>query len=240
MQDVQSYQQTLILPNVIRLIQPKRGERILDCACGQGLFSSAFFKAGARVIGIDSAPALIRIAQERYGLKTVSRDLQFCVSSAEKMTHIHDESIDTVVIILALQNIKNVARVFSECARVLTQQGRLFFVINHPAFRIPRASGWGWDTKKKVQYRRVDQYLSETHIPIQMHPGRAQEQTTISFHRPLQSYMKALRTAGFALTNFEEWISHKMSNSGPRAPLENRARKEFPLFLCVEARKIRV
>jgi hypothetical protein len=51
--------------------------------------------------------------------------------------------------------------------------------------------------------------------------------------------VKALAKAGFAVTNLEEWVSHKKSDSGPRAAEENRARKEIPMFMYLEARMIR-
>jgi hypothetical protein len=35
----------------------------------------------------------------------------------------------------------------------------------------------------------------------------------------------------------EEWPSHKQSTSGPRAPAENTARKEIPMFLALRAVK---
>jgi hypothetical protein len=54
----------------------------------------------------------------------------------------------------------------------------------------------------------------------------------------MQDYMKALSSAGFAITRIEEWISHKKSEKGPRQEAEDRARKEFPLFLAIEARRI--
>lgn len=35
----------------------------------------------------------------------------------------------------------------------------------------------------------------------------------------------------------EEWISHKKSEKGPRQSAEDTARREFSLFLMLEARK---
>jgi hypothetical protein len=54
----------------------------------------------------------------------------------------------------------------------------------------------------------------------------------------LQFYFKALRKAGFLVSRLEEWNSQKKSQPGPRADAENRARKEFPLFLALEAVKV--
>ena len=72
---------------------------------------------------------------------------------------------------------------------------------------------------------------------MDMHPGISGSAKTLSFHRPLQYYFKALAKAGFAVDRLEEWISHKASDSGPRAKAENVARKEIPLFLYLSAKK---
>jgi hypothetical protein len=108
----------------------------------------------------------------------------------------------------------------------------------HPAFRGPKFTQWGWDEEKKVQYRRVDRYLLPRKEPIFTHPGKKTGEYTWTFHRPLQSYVKALRGAGLLVDAMEEWASHKQSTSGPRAAAENTARKEIPMFLAVRVAKV--
>ena len=110
------------------------------------------------------------------------------------------------------------------------------------AARIPGRTSWEWDEATKTQYRRVNAYLSDSRAMIDMHPslsrdgGAARGKQTVSFHRPLQVYVKALAKHGFAIVKLEEWISHKKSEPGPRAKEEDRSRKEIPLFLYLEAR----
>ena len=60
---------------------------------------------------------------------------------------------------------------------------------------------------------------------------------TVSFHRPLQTYFRDLKTAGFFVSGFEEWISNKKSQNGPKQKVEDLARKEIPMFACIEAIK---
>ena len=226
-----TYQKDLILPNVMRLMNVKDRETILDLACGSGFFAREFAKSGASVVGVDASQKLIEMAR---GEKTPGA--KFYVSKADKLNFIKNGTIDKVAIILALQNIENVAGVLRESARVMKRGGELFIVLNHPAFRVPKASDWGWDEKMKTQYRRIDAYLSERKIEIEMHPSAKSSEKTISFHRPLQFYFKALNKAGFAVTALEEWNSNKKSQTGPRAKAEDIARKEIPLFLCIVAK----
>lgn len=233
-----TYQKDLILPNLLRLMDIKKNETILDLACGQGFFSREFLKAGAKVIGVDVARELIHIAGELTKKELPNIKAEFITSPADNLSFIKENSVDKAIINLAIQNIENVAGVFKECRRVLKPNGKLFIVLNHPAFRIPKQSSWEWDLKTNDQYRRIDQYLSESRIEIQMHPGDKPEEKTISFHRPLQYYFKFLGKNGFAVDRLEEWNSHKKSQPGPRAKVEDRIRKEIPIFMFLEAVKI--
>lgn len=228
-----SYQKKLILPNLIRLLEIKKGEIIVDIACGQGFFTNEFAKKGAKVIGTDISPELINIASEHRSNLTI----EYHVSPADNLSFIKNESIDKVIVILSLQNIGNANDVIKEVSRVLKAKGKLFMVLNHPVFRIPKKSSWGWDDKLKIQYRRLDSYLSESKEPIQMHPGEKPWEKTISFHRPLQFYFKTLSKNGFLVSRLEEWNSHKVSENGPKKYAEDKARREFPLFLFLEAVK---
>ena len=152
-----------------------------------------------------------------------------------------EKKFDVVISILAIQNIENISKVFKEVSRVLEKNGKFIIVLNHPAFRIPKKSSWNFDETNKVQYRRVDEYLSESRAEIEMNPGREsadEAEKTISFHRPLQTYSKILANSGFAISRIEEWISHKESQIGPRKIFEDRSRHEIPLFMCLECVKI--
>ncbi len=223
-----SYHAQVILPNILRLLDIKLGKNILDLACGSGFFSNEFHKAGASVTGIDISPELISLAKE-HGAK----EIRYFVASARSFPDIKSGSIDTVTLVLAIQNIREVKEMLAECYRVLTSQGRMLVVMNHPAFRIPGKSSWEW-SPEGVMYRRTDGYLSESATEIAMHPGADPKVKTVSFHRPIQYYMKLMGNAGFAAKRMEEWISNKKSQKGGRQKEEDRMRLEIPLFLAIE------
>lgn len=231
-----TYQAKVILPNLMRLVPPK-DKRIIDIACGQGFFSLAFAENGANVLGIDISRELIELARKR-----ARANLRFEVSPADKIVSAENKNFDAALIVLALQNIKEMNGTLREASRVLKNNGTLALVLNHPCFRIPKESAWGYDENKKVQYRRIDKYGRPFAVEIDMTPGANQDSNsrkiyTKSFHRPLQDYFKALSAAGFRVSCLEEWISHKQSGPGPRASAEDSARKEFPLFLAIMAQK---
>jgi ubiquinone/menaquinone biosynthesis C-methylase UbiE len=232
--DDDSYQTNVILHNILRIMEPKRTEKILDLGCGQGYFSHAMASEGAYITGIDVSPELVSLAKRHAG-----HNEEFFVTPAENLSQFKAGTYTAAISILAIQNMERMADVFREVGRVVKPGGKFVIVLNHPTFRIPGKSSWGFDDKASVQYRRVDEYMSESRAAIDMNPGsKEKKETTYSFHRPLQVYSKTLANAGFAIKRIEEWTSHKQSEKGPRQAAENRARKEIPLFMCLECMKL--
>jgi len=224
-----SYQAKVILPNVVRLLEPLAGRKLIDVACGEGYFSRAFAKAGAKVVGADIAPELIAKAKEAGG------GVQYYVAPAEKLQFATTAQFDIAVCVLALQNIDDIGKVFKEVHRVLKPKGTFVFVLNHPAFRVLKRSSWVYDEGHHQQYRRIDGYLSSAKITVDMHPGKRGRSKTVSYHRSIQDFSKALFNAGFTIDRIEEWTSHKTSEKGPRQKAEDTARKEIPLFMALQA-----
>lgn len=236
-----NYQEELIFPGALRLLEPKTEGIYVDLACGEGSFLQGIGRHIRRgtLIGVDAAPKLIVQAKSRaknlQGLQS-----SFFVGDASKpQKELQHLKADGVSCLMAIQNIEDIVGTFRATKQLLKPEGIAVFVMNHPSFRQPRQSGWGWDEQRKLQYRRVDRYKSSYEMPIVAHPGAAPSVTTLSYHRPLEAYVKALSSVGLVIDRLEEWSSHKVSDSGPRAKAENIAREEIPLFLALRLRVAR-
>jgi ubiquinone/menaquinone biosynthesis C-methylase UbiE len=228
-----SYHETLVWPNLIRLLGDIKSKKILDLACGQGFFAHKLSELGAEVTGVDISPELIDIAKKGRG--------SFLISPAHDLSKLGEQKFDHIINILAIDNIADVGEMLKECARVLEIGGVMHIVLNHPAFRNPSQSSWGYDERKHIQYRRLDKYMSESRVKIAMQPGKDADgkvgESTTTFHRSFQAYFKLFNEAGFVVTNLEEWSSNKTSEKGPRQKAEDQSRKEFPLFLYLQLSK---
>ena len=226
------YHRHVVLPGTLRLLNPAAGERILDVACGQGVLCRQIRERGALPTGVDAAPELIRAARERTG-----EGIEYHVGDARDLAFLPAETFAAASCVLAIQNIHPFQPVLTGIARALAAGGCAVLVMMHPAFRGPKYTSWGWEGNQ-VQYRRVERYLVPRKDPIVTHPGKKTGDYTWSFHRPIGTYVKALRNAGLLVDALEEWPSHRKSEPGPRASAENRARAEIPMFLAIRALKV--
>ena len=227
------YHQTIVMPGVLKLLELKAGRRVLDLACGQGVFSRFLLGKKIKPEGLDSSEELLRMARS-HSVKPITYHL----GNAGDGKLLDGQEFDGIACLLAVQNMEKVEPVFQNVARWLKPKGKFVMVLTHPCFRIPRQTHWGWDDEKKIEYRRVDRYANEMKIPILTPPFIDKVNFTMTYHRPLQNYFSALLKAGLCVDSLEEWMSNKESAPGKRSRGENRARKEVPLFMAIRAVRI--
>jgi ubiquinone/menaquinone biosynthesis C-methylase UbiE len=227
--DQNSFQHKVIWPALkqrLELIVNKG--TLLDIGCGTGFFSTRVKELGFTVKAFDIAGSSVEIAKEK------STDIDYFTMSAEDMNQVKNGSIDIAICVLTIQNVQHYETVFAECSRVMKPGSKVIFVLNHPAFRQPKNSSWFWDMETKTQSRKLEKYLSQYKIDIQMQPGDNPSNTTPSFHRPISNYVNTASKVGFSLTHMDELISHIPQDQGPKTLALEVARKEFPLFLLLE------
>jgi ubiquinone/menaquinone biosynthesis C-methylase UbiE len=94
------------------------GTRLLDVATGPGTLAAKAAECGARVIGIDIAPAMIELAH------TLHPHLDFREGSAEELP-LDSSSFDAVISSFGVGHFSRPERVLAEFARVLVSKGRV-------------------------------------------------------------------------------------------------------------------
>ena len=100
--------------SVLQLLAPKRGERILDLGCGDGVLTKRIADLGCEVIGVDSSEAMIK-ATRALGLEAI-------VTSAYDLDFV--SSFDAVFSNAALHWLKDPDRVIGRVTKALRPKGR--------------------------------------------------------------------------------------------------------------------
>jgi len=102
--------------DLVKLLAPQPGERILDLGCGTGHLTQQIAEAGARVIGIDSSPSMIEQARANFPAR------EFELADAEAFSF--PEPFDAVFSNAALHWMKKADRVAECVSRALKTGGR--------------------------------------------------------------------------------------------------------------------
>jgi len=221
------YHQEVIIPFLKTWIS-STPKKIVDLGCGQAFFATQIPKNWTYV-GYDASKSLVQAAKAK-GIH--SCHVQDLTTPMLKST----EEFDIALFLLSLQDMQEPLIALENAYKLLKPKKELWIVINHPCFRIPRQSGWGIDENKKMQYRKIESYLTENLIPIEIHPSKKETKKVFHHHFSLSTLSKWLKQAQFNILEIEELVSNKTS-VGAKSQMENRCRKEFPLFLCLKCEK---
>jgi SAM-dependent methyltransferase len=224
------YHQEVIFPNLIPLMDLQKNDTVLELGCGQGVLSR-ILPAETLYFGLDTSQTLLDQAREL----SISQNRYFKQQDVTYPFQLTKTNFTRVVIMLALQNMKNLSTVIANARKHLHPKGKLIIILNHPAFRIPKHSEW--HTSDTTQSRLVHRYMSPLKIEIDMNPGNPKStQKTWSFHHSISDYMHVFKTQKLLVEDIQEWVSNKVS-VGRNAKRENVARAEFPMFMCWVLRK---
>ena len=227
------YHQQVAIPSLLALLEPQPDEQILDIGAGQGVLAPHVVEAGAHYTGVDVSRKLLQRARHYH---KQGRFLFGDARSLEKVEGLEPDAFDAAVFLLSIQDMDPLQPVLASAAWALRPGGRLVILMTHPAFRIPRQSGWGWDEKRKLRYRRVDTYLTPLPVPMKSHGG--DQGVTRSYHRPLHVYVNGLAASGLLVNQLQEIPAHDVMGAGSRSKAEKRANEEIPLFLGIRAVKV--
>lgn len=223
------------IPALLDLLNPREGETILDIGCGPAPLAPYIAEEGARYIGVDASERLLRYARQHHG-----GDGHFLLGDARQLSALRDlraGTFDAATFLLSIQDMDPLDDVLRSAAWALRDGGHLVILMTHPCFRVPRQSGWGWDDERKLQFRRVDRYLTPLPVPMKPHPGQTGG-VTRSFHRPLQQYINTLARNAMLIDRLDEIPAYDERDASAHPRAENLADREIPLFLGLRARKV--
>ena len=108
---------------LLERLRPQQGERWLDLACGTGAMAERASRAGAKVTGIDLAPALLDQAKARAQKEGL--EIDYRVGDCERLDGVGDGEFDVVSSTCGIMFAPDHEATAKQLGRVLKQRGRL-------------------------------------------------------------------------------------------------------------------
>lgn len=122
--------------------RPNAGKRLLDVATGPGYGAGEAARRGARAIGLDSSPAMVKLASGNFP------EVAFLEGDGENLPFA-DESFEAVICCFGMPQMANPERAIAEAFRVLSPGGRYGFSLR---------AGMEKDPNKQMIYAAVRAY----------------------------------------------------------------------------------
>ena len=126
--------------NLIQVVDPKPGERVLDVGCGTGIVARQVAErlgSGGSVTGLDLSPNMLAVARATAGRERVT--IEWREGNAEQLPF-PDSRFDLVLSQFALMFVTNKAVALAEMHRVVTEHGRALISVwqgldKHPFYQ---------------------------------------------------------------------------------------------------------
>ena len=107
---------------ILRWLDARPGEAILDVGCGDGYYDALVSKTGARVLGIDIHPRMLPFAQKHYS----DERTEFMFMDAEQMD-LPGRAFDKVMSLCVVEHFSRDDAVLQNISRLLKPGGRFVF-----------------------------------------------------------------------------------------------------------------
>jgi 2-polyprenyl-3-methyl-5-hydroxy-6-metoxy-1,4-benzoquinol methylase len=204
---------------LLDLLGPVEGLRVLDVACGHGRITRELARRGAHVTGIDIAGRLIAKARELevsepFGIRYIHAD----VTTPETLG---EGEFDAMSCNFGLSDIDDLDGAIGAVSTALRDGGRFAFSLLHPCFAGGKDIAGAWPGTAS--------YYDEGWWAAQ-EPRSALRRQVGANHRMLSTYLNTLRSHGL-------WLD-RVTESPPAAdwdPAHDADRK--PVYLVASARK---
>lgn len=202
-------------PAVLHALGDVAGRRVLDAACGPGLYAEALVGAGAEVLGFDASERQVELARRRLAGRA-----EIIVARLGDPLPYPDDHFDVAVCALAIHYADDQPAAFAALHRVLRPGGALVVSTQHPITDWLRKGGSYFDRVLETDV---------WHVPGGPQPVRF-------WREPLTDLCRAATGAGFVIDLLDE--------PRPTRTMQERYPEDFakllrePGFLVLRLRKL--
>jgi 2-polyprenyl-3-methyl-5-hydroxy-6-metoxy-1,4-benzoquinol methylase len=194
-------------PAILRLLEVKSGQNILDIATGNGLAARRLDDLGARVTAFDFSPELIKLARTHTSSRTSITYHILDATDEQALRSLGKGVFDSALCNMALFDMADIEPLFHVLPIILKPGGIFVFTLTLPAFNNASCVHMAEEMDnageiKTVYSVKISRYMT----PHKLHglAIRGQPKPQLYFERPLQVYFNLGFSNGFVLDGFEE------------------------------------
>ncbi len=191
----------VLYPCLLQMLGDVTGQQLLDVACGPGFLTRQIARRGAHVTGVDVSEEMLRRAREEG--RSAPRAITYYEMDATQLAQSWSGGFDAAICNMAMVDMPDIDAVLAEMARVVKVGGRYIFSITHPCFVMPGAE-WVDNNRGDPVFKRVDNYFDEGYFGKEWYGQGGLRSRLGGNHRTLQTYVQAMRKAGFVVTDLRE------------------------------------
>lgn len=204
-------------PATLSLLPDVKEKRVLDAACGPGVYSEWLLANGANVVAVDVSPKMIELTRRRVGSAADVRQADL----SKPLTFLSNESFDIVLSSLTLHYIKDWDSTFAEFFRVLRPGGCFVFSVGHPFF--------------DYTYFKSEKYFETELVGSEWKGFDGVKVYMPTFRRSLEETLNPLLEARFCIDRI---LEPRPTEEFRRAdPEDYEELSQRPSFLCIRALK---
>jgi SAM-dependent methyltransferase len=140
---------------IIKYLGNLKGKKVLDIGCGSGELAYVLANKASTVIGADHSDDWIKRCNSKYK----KNNLQFIKSDATNLSELEDCSFDIIImnmVILDIDELSKVQKVFGEINRLLKKGGDFIFSDLHPICMMTKKAG-----NRKQTYSKDFSYFKD-------------------------------------------------------------------------------
>jgi ubiquinone/menaquinone biosynthesis C-methylase UbiE len=125
------FQQKLLGDAILKHLPEDRSLRILDAACGSGWFTFELSKKFEHTQGFDSSEFLLHQAKQQHP------ELNIIKANLLEELPYPDNYFDVIILNMAITDVEDIAKLFSNLSRILKPNGKLITTIPNPSYAFP-------------------------------------------------------------------------------------------------------
>lgn len=210
-----SWNHDLIIPHLLKIAGDIVGLTVLDAGCGEGIVARYLAERGASVVGIDSAAALIQLAQAHH-----EQHIRYEVHDLTRPVPHYAQAFDLVVSNLVLNDVADYQGFATSLGALTKPAGRLILSMTNPYSAVMRDKVYSY-------------FDSGFAVPYAWGGGQVYH-----YHRTMPDYLTAFGRAGFLLNSLTDVQMTEAMVA--RLPLSSQALPwfsmyhRFPFFVILE------